>query len=259
VTDDRTPETAFHDLVATIAHELRTPLTAIRTSAGLLLAPDTAPTEEQRQTLLETIERNADRMQRVVGDILDLARFRAGTLSLQLRGFDAVALARGAIDSLALVAAARGVAIDLEAPDRVVSTFGDRRRLEQVLVNLLSNAVRFSPEGGRVTVSIATDAAWLRIAVTDRGPGIAAADQHRLFERFFVGRSDRSGPRDGVGLGLPIALEIARAHGGHVEVESALGAGSTFVLVLPIDGPADPDAPDTPADPDVPDATPTVD
>jgi signal transduction histidine kinase len=237
-------ETLRTDLSATIAHELRTPLTAIRTCAGLLMSEDARPTPEQHRTLVETIERNAERMQRVVGDILDLARFRAGRIALQLRRFDPVAMGGEVIASIAPVAEARAVHVELAEPSRHVTVFADHRRLEQAVLNLVSNAVRFSPPGGRVVVAVDTDEGWVRIAVSDEGPGIAVDDQRRLFERFFVGRTDRTGPRDGVGLGLPTALAIAQAHGGRIEVQSAPGSGSTFSLIVPQDGPADVDGGD---------------
>jgi signal transduction histidine kinase len=230
------------ELSATIAHELATPLTAIRTCASLLLSEDVQPTAEQHRILAQTIERNAERMQRIVGDILDLSRFRAGSMSLQLRQFDAADLALGAIASLQPLAAERSVHLSLGAPDARVAVYGDRRRLEQALVNLLSNAVRFSPNDGRVRVSVTTDGGWVGWHVRDEGPGISDADQELLFERFFVGRSDRGGVDDGVGLGLPTALAIADAHGGRIAVESALGRGSTFTLLVPLEGPDDGDA-----------------
>ncbi len=225
------------ELSATIAHEMRTPLTAIRTCASLLLSADARPNPEQHRALVETIERNADRMQRVVGDILDIARFRSGSIGLQTRRFDAGDLAATAIASIEPVAASREIGLDLTLPDERVAVYGDRRRLEQALVNLLSNAVRFSTEGDRVQVIVDVEDGFVRWSVRDDGPGIADADQKLLFERFFVGRSDRGGPRDGVGLGLPTALAIAGAHGGRIDVDSRPGAGSTFTLVVPVDGP----------------------
>jgi signal transduction histidine kinase len=135
------------EILSVIAHELRTPLTAVRTSVGLLLDPGVEPNAEQRRSLLETIDRNATRMQRVVGDILDLARFRAGRVQLQLRRFDATEVARSAIASVAPLAQTRGQKLDLTAPAEPVSVFGDFRRLEQALVNLLSNAGKYSPDG----------------------------------------------------------------------------------------------------------------
>lgn len=227
------------DLLATVAHELRTPLTAIRTSSGLLLDPASEPTDEQRRQLLLAIERNADRMQRLVADLLDLARFREGRIALQRRRFDAAELAREAAATIAPLFAEAGQALVVHPPRHPRAVFGDRRRLEQALLNLLSNAQKFSPPGTTVDLEIvATDGqvAWV---VRDAGVGIDAADRAQLFERFFVGRTDRTGAGRGTGLGLPIARAIAQAHGGEIEVESQPGVGSTFRLVVPLLGPDD--------------------
>ncbi len=225
------------DILSTIAHELRTPLTAVRTSVGLLLDPAVDPSQAQQQALLETIDRNASRMQRVVGDILDLARFRAGRVQLQLRRFDATALARSAIDSVAPIAEARRQTIALDAPDGTVPVFGDFRRLEQALVNLLSNADKYSPDGMPIRLTVAASDDEVSWSVADEGPGIAPEDQARLFERFFVARRDGGEGSAGIGLGLPITLLIVQAHGGRIDVESRLGHGSTFRLVVPAAGP----------------------
>lgn len=232
-------EAVRSDLLSTIAHELRTPLTVIRTSIGLLTDDSSSPTADQRRTLLDTIARNADRMQRVTTDILDLTRFRAGHIRLQLRQFDASDLARGAVASVGPVAVSRHQTLSLEAPASGPLVYGDRRRLEQALVNLISNAIRFSPEGAPVIVAVDTVEDQVRWRVEDVGPGISDEDQARLFERFFVGPRDRHGSREGVGLGLPTALAIAQAHGGTITVESEVGVGSTFGLVVPVDGPAE--------------------
>lgn len=225
------------DLLSTVAHELRTPLTAVRTGIGLLLDPAIEPSADQHQALLETIERNATRMQRVVGDILDLARFRAGRVQLQLRRFDAIELATSAISSVGLLAASRGQKIELEAPPESVSIYGDHRRLEQALVNLLSNAEKYSPEGSLITVSVGTTGPKVSWTVSDMGHGIKAADKARLFERFFVARRDRSEATAGIGLGLSISLLIVQAHDGRIDVHSRSGHGSTFSIVVPADGP----------------------
>ncbi len=180
-------------------------------------------------------------MQQVVGDILQIARFRTGEIVLQLRGFDAVELARGAIASLAPLAAERGQSVVLDAPGGTVRVFGDHRRLEQALVNLVSNAGKYGRDGGRIEVTVRTRGGIASWAVRDDGPGIADEDRPHLFERFFVGPNDRDGVSRGVGLGLPTALAIAQAHGGRIDVESSLGAGSTFTLVVPVDGPPDHD------------------
>ncbi len=224
------------DLLSTIAHELRTPLTAMRTCLGLLLDPATQPSPEEHQRLLETAARNADRVQRLIGDLLDLARFRAGRVRLQLRRFDARMLATGVAGAIEPLAERRGQRIEVVAPDEPSWVFGDHRRLEQALTNLVSNAQKFSPDGGRIEVTVERSDGEVRWTVTDEGPGIPDEDRPRLFERFFVGRSDR-GPQPGAGLGLPTALAVAQAHGGRVDVASEPGRGSRFTIAVPADGP----------------------
>jgi signal transduction histidine kinase len=225
------------DLLSTVAHELRTPLTAVRTSVGLLLDPAVEPSSEERQAMLERIDRNATRMQRVVGDILDLARFRAGSALLQLRRFDARELAASAIVSVSSLLEARGQTIELDEPSEVIWVFGDYRRLEQALVNLLSNAQKYSPDGAPIHLTVAADGSEVTWSVIDTGPGIDPADQERLFERFFVGPRKRSEATPGIGLGLPITLLIVQAHEGRIDVDSQPGRGSTFRIVVPASGP----------------------
>jgi signal transduction histidine kinase len=231
------------DLLATMAHELRTPLTAVRTCVGLLLDRGTAPDAEAREQLLQTIERSADRMQRVIADLLDLARFRVGGIQLQLRRFDARQLARDTAAMMAPLLQARGQPLDIVLPKTPVWIYGDHRRLEQVVLNLLSNAHKYSPDGGRIRLQVAVAGDQITWSVTDQGPGIATEDEARLFERFFTvaGRAGSSGA--GAGLGLPIAMGIALAHDGTIAVETAVGQGSTFTLRVPAQGPADAEEP----------------
>jgi signal transduction histidine kinase len=226
------------DLLSTIAHELRTPLTAVRTAVGLLRDSGVKPDAADRERMLETIARSAERMQRLVTDVLDLTRLRAGSFRLQARRFDAVILARDAGAAVASLLQARGQRLDLHLPDAPTWVYGDRRRLEQVLVNLLSNAHKFSPDGVAIGLAVAEDGDDVLWTVADRGRGIAPEDRARLFERFFTAASDSGG--SGAGLGLPIALAIAQAHGGTIEVESEPGRGSSFVLRVPVQGPSEP-------------------
>ncbi len=224
------------DLLATVGHDLRTPLTAIRTSVGLLLDPALEPTASQRQQLLTTIGRSADRMQRLLTQLLDLARLRAGRVEMDRTSFDARELVREVAAAIEPMAAARGQRLVLDVPPEPVEVAGDRRWLEQALLNIAANAQKFSPNGEEVRVGVAADGDTVRWWVTDRGPGIDAAAQARLCERFFVGAADRGG---GVGIGLPTALGVAQAHGGTIEVDSEIGRGSSFTLVVPVgEGPA---------------------
>jgi signal transduction histidine kinase len=176
-------------------------------------------------------------MQRLVTDVLDLARFRSGTLTLQARRFDGVGLAREAGAAVASLLQARDQRLDLRVPAGPVWVYGDRRRLEQVLLNLLSNAHKFSPAGEAIGLAMVADGDDVVWSVEDHGPGIAPEDRARLFERFFTSASDSGG--SGTGLGLPIALAIAEAHGGTIEVETEPSRGSVFALRVPAHGPAE--------------------
>jgi signal transduction histidine kinase len=227
------------DLLVTISHELRTPLTAVRTAVGLLSDPNLPRDEVTRTQLLETIAASADGMQRLVTDILDLTRFRSGAMPLQLRRFDARVLAREVTEVMEPLVRSRGQRVELESPSTPVWVYADHRRLEQVLLNLLSNAHKFSPNDGPIRLEVATDDAYVLWRVTDQGTGIGPEDRPRLFERFFSTASDAAGHRAGTGLGLPLALAIAQAHEGTVEVQSARGVGSTFTLRVPAEGPAE--------------------
>jgi signal transduction histidine kinase len=177
-------------------------------------------------------------MQRLLADLLDLARLRSGRLEMEVATFDAREVANQLAEELAPMAAARDQRLVVEVPDRPVEVRGDQRRLEQAVLNLVSNAQKFSGPGSEVTLRVSRDdGGTVRWSVIDRGPGIGPDERDRLFERFFVGTSDRRAA-GGSGIGLPTALAIAQAHGGTIEVESELGAGSAFHVVVPSsDGP----------------------
>ena len=189
--------------------------------------------------MLESLERNAERMQHLIGEILDLARYRSGTIRLQLRQFDAAELVESAVATIRPLAERRGQTVEARLPgqDRV-RVYGDRPRLDRALLNLVANAHHFAPEGGRITVALRAETeGMVRLAVTDDGPGIPVEDQAHLFERFYVGRDRPNQAQEGVGLGLPRALAIAEAHGGTIDVQSDAGRGSTFSLIIPACGP----------------------
>lgn len=172
-------------------------------------------------------------MQRLVTDLLDLARFRAGQMSLQQQRFDACALTRDVHSSMASLTEDRDQVLRLSVPAGPVWVYADRGRLEHVLVNLLSNATKFSPNGTSIVLSLLTDSERTTWSVADNGPGISPEDQVHLFERFFTRAAGEVGRNPGAGLGLPIALAITEAHGGTIEVDSAVGRGSTFTVSIP--------------------------
>ena len=174
------------ELISAVAHELRTPLTSIRTSASLLQDTSLEPSVEEQRRLLANISRSAERMQQFVADVLDIARFRSGTARLQLRAFDAVALADDVAQASGPMLEPRSQQLSVRASTDALSVYADRQRIEQVLVNFLSNASRFSPTGSEIALEVSAvgdDVVW---SVRDRGPGIPEEDRPRLFERFFT-------------------------------------------------------------------------
>lgn len=222
------------DFLSTVSHELRTPLTLIRTSVGLLIDNGAEADEAMRQRLRNNIKQGSDRMHTLVTELLDLARLRSDHLVLQRHRVDTSVLVTDAVALIRLLVEQKRqhleVAISRPAP--VVS--GDARRLERVLLNLLGNATKFSPEGARIGIDVTSDGNRVRISVSDTGPGIAPETMPRLFEQFYTGRTSSSHHNIGTGLGLTIAKGIVEAHGGDMEVESEIGRGSTFSFTLPV-------------------------
>ncbi len=219
------------DLLSTISHELRTPLTLIRTSIGLLL--DSDPDEEMRQRLLRNIKGSTDRMHALVTDLLDLARLRGDRLDLQIRHVDLGELLSGVVSLMRPLLDAKEQRLDLAVPEPAPAVPGDYRRLERVVLNLLSNANKFAPTGSTIAIRIREDAAAVTITVEDAGPGITAEAMPHLFEQFFTERTSSSRHNIGAGLGLPIAKGIVAAHGGRIWVESSIGVGTAVSVALP--------------------------
>jgi hypothetical protein len=223
------------DLFSAVAHELRTPLTSIRTAVGLLLDPTTRAEPADTQQLLESVERNAERLQRLAEATLELARFRAGQLRLQLRRFDARDLAGNVRVELMPVLTAKSQRLVVVADEQPIWVFADHRRIERAVVNLVSNAHKFSAPGSEIRIHIRRVGDEVCWEVVDVGHGIAQDELPVLFERFFVSAGDRAA--GGVGLGLALVLTTAQAHGGRVDVDSVVGRGSAFRLMVPAAGP----------------------
>jgi signal transduction histidine kinase len=219
------------DLVANVSHELRTPLTAIKGLVETLRAGAVEDTAV-RDAFLASIEQQTDRLTRLVNDLLILSRADSQALALQMRPTDLTALARSCVLQLTPRASAAQVTLKVEGP--AITANMDPDRIQQVLVNLLDNAIRFSPPGGTVTISISQTPESTRVAVSDQGPGMSEAEQARVFERFYRGDKSRSRQGDGgAGLGLSIAEALVRAHGGEIGIHSQPGHGTSVWFTLP--------------------------
>jgi signal transduction histidine kinase len=220
-------------LVATVSHELRTPLTSIIGYLELLGTGEPLSAEDAR--FVEIARRNAARLQRMVEELLFLSRVDAGGLELDLEDVDVAELVRAALGSADPAAAAKRITLGLDGP-QTLTMRADGNRLGQVFDNLISNAIKFTPERGTVKIRLGCEGDTLLATVTDTGRGIPQAEQARLFERFFRTTGTRDVP--GTGLGLTIVRAIVEAHGGTITCESREDVGTTFALRLPLTSPA---------------------
>jgi two-component system phosphate regulon sensor histidine kinase PhoR len=219
------------EFVANVSHELRTPLTAIKGYAETLLGGGLTDPARAAE-FVEVIARHTERLGALIEDLLDLAAVEQGEARVELASVplgDVVSQAEAVVRA---AAAEKGLAVQVELPDALPQVRADRDRLAQVLINLLDNAVKFTPPGGRVGVAAGSSNGLVTIAVSDTGVGIPPGDLPRIFERFY--RVDRSRDRreGGTGLGLAIAKHLTQAMGGQIEVESRPGSGSTFRVTL---------------------------
>jgi signal transduction histidine kinase len=213
--------------VANLSHELRTPLTSI---VGYLeLLTDGVLSEEQRQ-FAGAIARNSAHLLNMIDDLLSTARIHSGTLELAIEDLDISSLVVECVDDARPRAAAKQIQLNVE-PAEGARASADPTRIRQVVVNLVSNAIKFTPPGGEVSVQVTRESDRVVLEVADNGPGIAAADQARVFERFY--RTSSAAETAGTGLGLAIVKAIAEAHGGRALLESRLGDGTTFRVELP--------------------------
>lgn len=239
VTELRRLETMRRDFVANVSHELRTPIASIRATSETLRG-GALDDPEMASEFVDIIDRNAQRLHRLVEDLLDLSRIEAKELDLKIATLDARAEAEAVVHLLRPGAEQKKARLSVDAPEGV-EVRADARALEQILTNLIDNAIKYSPAGARVTVAVRPRSERVIFEVTDDGPGIDAVHLPRLFERFYRVDTGRSRALGGTGLGLAIVKHLAEALGGHVSVESALGKGSVFRVDLP--GPASVSAP----------------
>jgi signal transduction histidine kinase len=221
------------EFLSLVSHELRTPLTSIRGYLELVLDEEAGKLNTEQRRFLTAVERNSRRLLRLVGDLLFVAQADAGRLTLERAKVDVGALAADCVEAAGPVADQKSIELRLAAAP-VPPLVGDRGRLAQVLDNLVSNSLKFTPAGGRVEVRARSADGNVVLEVADTGIGIPAAEQSKLFERFFRAASATEQAIPGTGLGLAIVKAIVEAHAGHIGVKSSPGEGTTFTIELPL-------------------------
>jgi len=222
------------EFVANVSHELRTPLTSVRSYAETLLESP-ALVEETRHDLLQVVVEESDRMTRIVSDLLTLAQLDGQISPLAMETFPFAAVTQRAVRAVQPLAEEKHISVTEHIPAQMPSLYGYRPGVEQIVLNIVSNAVKYTQRGGAVSLTVAEDGVHLRLTVQDNGPGIPEADLDRIFERFYRVDKGRSRELGGTGLGLGIAREMARRAGGDITLESALGRGTTVTIILPLE------------------------
>ncbi|MCJ7752183.1 MAG: cell wall metabolism sensor histidine kinase WalK, partial [Armatimonadetes bacterium] len=233
VTAERRIEQMRRQFISDASHEIRTPLTSIGGFAAAI-ADGTAATPEERLHSSALIVREVERLTRLVNDLLSLSKIESGGVTLNREAVDISDLIHAAIESFDPQAQERDSRVELDLPGDLPAVSADPDRIYQVVVNLLSNALRFNMPGGEIVISGRPENSFVRVAIKDSGPGIPSEQLSRIWERFHRADSSRARLDGGTGLGLAIVRSIVEAHGGTVSVESELGKGSTFSFTLSI-------------------------
>src|SRR6202790_2676094 len=219
--------------LANMSHELRTPLNAILGYSELLFDGIYGTLQDRVRGVLERVQHNGKHLLGLINDVLDLSKMDAGQLKLSLDDYSMSALVKSTVGGTESLAKAKGLALESSIADGLPHGWGDERRLTQVLLNIIGNAIKFTDHGKVEVVATAADGNF-NVDVRDTGPGIAEADQARIFEEFQQVDVSSTRRKGGTGLGLSIARRIVEMHGGTISVVSKLGVGSTFHIVLPV-------------------------
>jgi len=222
------------EFVSLVSHELRTPLTAISGYLDLLLEAQGAQSTAKQQELLGIVQRNTERLVKLIDDLLDLSHIESGKVELRATAVDLVALIAEVMSLLQPQIEAKGQQLSFDRPQTLPTVTGDAERIRQILINLLSNAHKYTPQGGQIWLTARAEDGWVRIDVRDNGIGLSPDEQAHLFDRFFRARQPAMESVEGTGLGLPITRLLVDMHGGRITVTSAPGEGSTFSFTLPV-------------------------
>jgi signal transduction histidine kinase len=222
------------DFIATVSHELRTPLTSISGFVEILRTLDAGPVSPVQQRILDTIDRNANRLRNLIEDVLTMSKIETGAFKTVMRPVRLAEVISSAVAAMSPAADKGELTVTAEVCDPALVVSGDEGQLDRVMMNLLSNAVKFTPAGGRVTVSACGDDGTAVVRVADTGIGIPEKDKKDLFNRFFRASNAVSAAVPGSGLGLSIVRTIVANHGGDLDFQSQEGSGTTVTIRLPL-------------------------
>ncbi len=233
MTQQHLADTLGEQFVASATHELRTPLSSIKAYAETLATRENIDREQQK-TFFNTIQSEASRLGRFIDDLLDVSRMQAGSLSLDCHETDLSRLVNETIEKIRPALDHKQQQVEVELPSKIPHLNLDKGKISAALINLLGNASKYTPEGGRVTLRVVSSGPNIEFVIVDTGIGIAPDELSHVFDRFFRSDDDRVREISGSGIGLTLTREVARLHGGDVLVDSQLEKGSTFRLVLPL-------------------------
>jgi PAS domain S-box-containing protein len=233
---EKTMDQMKSDFISIASHELRTPMTSIKGAIDLILNGYTSEASTGTVELLGVARTACERMIRLINDLLDLSKIEAGQIGLKLVPLNLADLAERSMRGLKLLAAGDQISVTLKAPSDLPEIHADGDRMEQVITNLVSNAIKYSPAQGEVTVELSADEGWVFCGVSDQGCGIKEEDLDRIFGKFQQASSPLRGASTGLGLAITRALVLE--HGGNIWAESRLGQGSRFIFRLPLAVPA---------------------
>lgn len=233
ITELRRLEKIRQDFVANVSHELRTPLTSIKGYAETLLE-GALDTWDNAREFINIIYQDSNRLANLINDLLDLSKIESGKMTMSFAALEPFPMIKRAVSMMENQAKAKSITVKLDAPEELPKIKADETRFSQIMINLLDNAVKYTPDNGSVSVTAKVADNTLQIDIADTGIGISEKDLSRIFERFYRVDKARSRELGGTGLGLSIVKHIVHAHGGRVWVKSELGLGSTFSFTIPL-------------------------
>jgi len=226
------------DFVSNVSHELRTPLTAIKGAVDLMLRRVTGPLTEKQVHYLTRVKSNTQHLTGLINDLLDLSKIESGRIEVKSSPVSLSNLVHEVVDALRPVAAEKVIELESAVPRKPILVLADRDKINQILMNLIGNAIKFTPVQGRVTVSTLTIGDEnVQVSVSDTGPGVPPDETNKIFAKFYqVAELNGANPK-GTGLGLAIAKALVELHGGQIWVDSEPSRGSTFCFTLPLSTP----------------------